>query len=318
MEDWKIEAYVKQLTGSDSFDETFKSARAVKVLERYPKEIMGHLDKISSLSNKNEGHFLLILSILEYCDLSMIKSVFEKDILAEYSKMRSQENFVQDLCTFLNKIVLTNEADYQRDWLILAMQKPLHAVHVVLKEAIENPGKIDLVVDLILKLPNLSQYKIYDKLIVKLEEFDIAKLIIKLSEKDEVFANEMFKLLLHFALKSEESALKALEIMSKIKSNVTNIHDEAIEILSYIDKIISLKKSRTIQDGQLQNLINDFIQDVKLLEKEDMLLKLPWMKPHQWNNYSNVDDITDVLDKVIIIFDFIDDNQHRDVYLSKK
>ena len=38
------------------------------------------------------------------------------------------------------------------------------------------------------------------------------------------------------------------------------------------------------------------------------------MKPHQWNDY---DDVTDVLDKVIIILDFIDDNQHRSFIIKQ-
>ena len=119
LEDWKIEAYVKHLTKSDKFDETFRNSRALKVLERYPKEIVIDIDKICNLSNKTELHFLLILSVLKICDLNKVKAVFDQEIFIPYVEMKSKETFEQDLRTFLNKIVLTNKSDYEQDWFIL-------------------------------------------------------------------------------------------------------------------------------------------------------------------------------------------------------
>ena len=68
------------------------------------------------------------------------------------------------------------------------MQNPQNAVDVVLKEAIENPGKIDFAIDLFMKLPSLDQYEIPEKLIAALDYFDnIGNVIIKLGEKHDKF-----------------------------------------------------------------------------------------------------------------------------------
>ena len=119
IEDWKIKAYVKHLTKSDTFTEIFKIKKVLNVLVRYPKEMVDIIDQICSLSNKTELHFKLILSILRLCDLIKVKSVFEKDIFSQYVEMISEEIFEQELRTFLNKIVVTNKTDYEQDWLIL-------------------------------------------------------------------------------------------------------------------------------------------------------------------------------------------------------
>ena len=119
LEDWKIEPFIRHLTKSDIFDETFKNSRALKVLERYPKEIVDGIDKICGISNKTELHFLLILAILKICDLNKVKAVFNQEIFTPYIEMKSKEIFEQDLRTFLNKTVLTNKRDYEQDWFIL-------------------------------------------------------------------------------------------------------------------------------------------------------------------------------------------------------
>ena len=119
IEDWKIKAYVKHLTKSDTFTEIFKIKKVLNVLVRYPKEMVDIIDQICSLSNKTDLHFKLILSILRLCDLIKVKSVFEKDIFSQYVEMISEEIFEQELRTFLNKIVVTNKTDYEQDWLIL-------------------------------------------------------------------------------------------------------------------------------------------------------------------------------------------------------
>ena len=77
------------------------------------------IDQICGLSNKNELHYKLILSILKFCDLEKVKLVFEKDLFSSYFEPVSEEIFEQQLRTFLNKIVVTKNSDYEQDWLIL-------------------------------------------------------------------------------------------------------------------------------------------------------------------------------------------------------
>ena len=187
------------------------------------------------------------------------------------------------------------------------MQNPQNAVDVVLKEAIENPGKVELAIDLFMKLPSLDQYEIPEKLIAALEYFDnIGNLIIKLGEKHDKFAQDIIKLLIKFALKNEKCTLEALEIISKLKFFNKNYVD--YDVILYIDSIITSKKSRTLADGQLQNLLHDLIQDSEVIDKNDQLLMVPWMKPYQWSHYDN---LSEAVDKVIIAIDFIDDIEHK-------
>ena len=187
------------------------------------------------------------------------------------------------------------------------MQNPQNAVDVVLKEALENPGKVELAIDLFMKLPSLDQYEIPEKLIAALEYFDnIGNLIIKLGEKHDKFAQDIIKLLIKFALKNEKCTLEALEIISKLKIFNKNYVD--YDVILYIDSIITSKKSRTLSDGEVQNLLHDLIQDSEVIDKNDQLLMVPWMKPYQWSHYDN---LSEAVDKVIITIDFIDDIEHK-------
>ena len=144
------------------------------------------------------------------------------------------------------------------------MQNPIHAVDIVLQEAIENPGKVDLAVDLLSKLPTLEKYKISEKLIPNLEDCDsdcIPDLIIKLSEKNDIFAKEICQVLLEFAMKNQQCTLIALEIISKLDGYKKSVRNS--DIILCIDKVTTCKKSRTILDGQVQNLLHEFVQDSK-------------------------------------------------------
>ena len=189
------------------------------------------------------------------------------------------------------------------------MQNPIHAVDIVLQEAIENPGKVDLAVDLLSKLPTLEKYKISEKLIPNLEDCDsdcIPDLIIKLSEKNDIFAKEICQVLLEFALKNQQCTLIALEIISKLEGYKKSVRNS--DIILCIDKVTTCKKSRTILDGQVQNLLHEFVQDSKGIDKDDQLLKLSWIKPDQWNGF---DSAIEVLDNVITVIDFIEDSEHK-------
>ena len=172
------------------------------------------------------------------------------------------------------------------------MQNPQNAVDVVLKEAIENPGKVDLAIDLFMKLPSLDQYEIPEKLIAALDYFDnIGNLIIKLGEKYDKFAQDIIKLLIKFALKNEKCTLEALEIISKLKFFNKNHVD--YDVILYIDSIISSKKSRKLADGEVQKILHDLIQDSEVIDKNDQLLMIPWMKPYQWSHYDNLSEAVD-------------------------
>ena len=189
------------------------------------------------------------------------------------------------------------------------MQNPIHAVDIVLQEAIENPGKVDLAVDLLSKLPTLEKYKISEKLIPNLEDCEsdcIPDLIIKLSEKNDIFAKEICQVLLEFALKNQQCTLIALEIISKLEGYKKSVRNS--DIILCIDKVTTCKKSRTILDGQVQNLLHEFVQDSKSIDKDDQLLKLSWIKPDQWNGF---DSAIEVLDNVITVIDFIEDSEHK-------
>lgn len=304
LEPWRMKAFIRHLI-NEMFEDILKNKRALQVLAKYPEEFVNDIDKLFDRVQIEQKP--LVLSIMKSCDLSKVHELLRRELakeLPEDQPCTDQEKFDQDLRIFLNKAVISDETE--QEWLIMVFQHPPYAVQTLVQEAMRNPGKITLACELILKLPHLGLFRIPEQILIDLEhatDDTIANFIIVLSQGNEDLAQDFFDGMMKMITITEHCALKCLEIMVKIKSKV-KINDDHLMALSALDQALILKQTRTILDGRIQSLLHELVQDQGYINEKELLYNLAWLKPHQWQDLS----INDVIDKVIILLDFLQDD----------
>ena len=309
LEDWKIEAYVQHVMKS-SLITVQKSSKARNVMQKYAKYLVPYLNQICEMNTLEV--FSLIVSILQNSELGVVHDKLEKRLKEELFSLKViiSENFEQNLRSFLNMTV--TDEDYEKEWLILVFQNPKESVETLLKEGIENAGKLNLVVELLQKLPIFQSFDIHSKLVAKLEEAtdeNVANLIVKLSLQNQAFAERISKELLQECTKNEVMAIKTIDILVKIKGSI----DFDQDVLETIEKALLLKNYRTLQEGHMLSLISKVLDKSEKLSDHDLIYKLPWMRPSEWKAFK----ANDIIEKVIILLDFITDDRHQE-YLLKQ
>ena len=311
LEQWKIEAYVHHLQ-KNFFDEVMQSDKAA-VLEQYPEYLLDSIHDIYDILETNMGQYELFLKILRLSDVHTIMEVLSKG-----AKKRGDEKcrqiLEQELRSFVNRAVV-GDKDFEKEWLILVFQDETYAVTTLVYEAVENPGKMELAVNLIKLLPNLNSSLILQLLEVKEEasnnEESIIQFVINLSQVHDEFAQSAYDKFV-VDINNERKCLKSMKILYGLRSLNINY---AMQPFLDLDQAIINKGTRTVQDAEIQEMLQKFYDDdyVSYYDSSDPnIFHLPWIRPVQW---SNLKVSSELIDTVAILLPTLS-KDHQDYLLA--
>ena len=203
---------------------------------------------------------------------------------------------------FLNKTTESSQ-DFEKDWFILIIQNSQKSVEAIINEAIENIAKIDLVSNLLFKIPNWQKFDFLDQLLRQLNEKfkNVQKMIINISNEDEQVAQEAFELLTKIMLESDqEKSLKCLEIMAKMKLKLSQ---DNLERLLKINSLIQSQCSKSILDGQVQAQLRKMIDIHQEISLDQLIFSLDLV--NLWDDFDTIE----ILDKIIVLDQFVQDKE---------
>ncbi len=283
--DWQVEFFLNDLM-TNRLAKALDSDKAVQVLEKFAVNLVPFIDSI-----KNCRHARLVLSIMKECQLEQVQNLLVEKLT---SGQVYKHNIEDEARIFLNKTV-TQSDNFEKDWLVLVYQNPRLALDIIVLEACDNPGKIDLAKDLILKLPFLPWFHVSELLIQHLLDGpqngdNLKNLVVKLCSNNSEIAAEISRTLLDRIISDKETMLvTALNILVQVK-DCFELREQDKLLLLDIQQGLLNKKCKSIQDGNVLQLLNCLcINDDSLSDNEWLGFHLTQIKPHLWQKFPMIE-----------------------------
>ena len=301
LKEWEVQAITKHLINI-YFKETLQDSECLEfLLMNHPRHLSEHLDILyGSVENKAS-----LKPVLEVSDVESVKQILNKELQGNLKSKHLNTELERELRSYINKAVDGQEPDLL-EWYILVFLNPENVVKTLIFEAVNHAGKINIASDLLIQLPLLNKFNIPNQCLEYLENTETSdsatKLIIKICEKNENMSKEFLAKLLNFMTQSEFCLMKSLKVMVDIKSFSKN--DLKYDSIISLEAMIDQKKSWTIIDGQLLSMLNSLYTEENSTILNTSILNLPWLKPNEWDAILS-DSIIDMLDKTLVILDFL-------------
>ena len=305
LEDWKIQAYIDHLK-KNFFDEIMQSGKALSVLEQHPEYLLDSInDLYDNLDSGVEEQYSLFLKLLRLSDRQTVKELLTKGAKSlKASEDYSNSCLEQELRSFINRAVSGDDND--KEWLILVFQDEMFAVETLVREAINNPGKVEFAVNLLQALPCLNIDHILNIADVNLDkdkdsnEENVIQFMLHLSQVNKEFAQASYeKFVVGINDESEKYCFRSMKILRGLRPLVTTYDTKPFILL---DQAIMHKQTRSVQDAEIQEMLQEFCVDEYAVDDKDfeeMLFQLPWIRPCQW--ITSVKVSSDLIDRVAVL-----------------
>ena len=292
LEDWKIQAYIDHLK-KNFFDEIMQSGQALAVLEQHPEYLLDSINDVYDNLNfaSVEEQHSLFLKLLRLSDRQIVKELLSKGA----KNFRPSDGLEQELRSFFNRAVSGDDND--KEWLILVFQDEMLAVETLVREAINNPGKIELAVNLLQALPRLNNNHILNIAAVNLDldsiEDNVIQFMLHLSQANQEFAQAAYE---KFVIGINADCFRSMKILRGLRPLVLDTYE--LKPFISLDQRIMNKQTRSVQDAEIQEMLQEFYVEDNELE-EMILFQLPWIRPCQWITKVKVS--SDLIDQVAVL-----------------
>ena len=314
-EEWKIEAFIKQLMKCHLEEFIQQDTETLKViLNVHSIQYLKYLEIFHQhVSNKE-----VLIPVLRVGNAEIVKIILEKELKEQLIQKTPTNQLECDLRSFINKSADGQALDRVVEWFVLVFINPKYVVESLIFEAVNHPGKINFATDLLIQLPCNTRFNIPESIcqdhLRNDDTRDSASLfIITLCDKEPIFADECFSLLLKLMTQTGDLLICCLRILTSIRPNVTNFDDS---LFVQIREILEQKLDRTIWDGMILQMIDELTNFTEVEPKDTFsMLDLPWLKSVQWSSIPS-DSLVNVIEDVVIVLDFLSPN-HQNYVLQQ-